>query len=364
MSELVLYRKHRPARFQDVVGQDHVTSVIKNAIETGRVAHAYLFAGPRGVGKTTVARLIAKSLNCTDKKNRPCNTCGLCADFNTGSSPDIIEIDAASNRGIDQIRELREAVHFVPVKGSYKIYIVDEFHMLTKEAFSAFLKTLEEPPSHVVFILATTELEKVPATVISRTQKYVFRRPTPLQIAYRLSQIVKKESAAIEDGAAHLIALAAEGSMRDAESILGQVMAVQDGAIARSEVEKILGLPPRQAAKELFSYVAKKDAPHALSLIQRLSEAGHDTHYVAKLLMRYWRTALFLKTDPGLEEFLAEEFLPDEMECIKANLPLMTREGIARGVEILFDNLQRFRTSPIPQLPLELAVVAMANLSP
>lgn len=362
MSELVLYRKYRPRGFDEVVGQDHVTSVIKNAIESGRVAHAYLFAGPRGVGKTTVARLIAKALNCTVGKNRPCNACALCEDFNMGRAPDIIEIDAASNRGIDEIRELREGVRYVPTSGRYKTYIIDECHMLTKDAFNALLKTLEEPPEHAIFILATTELEKVPATIVSRTQKYDFRRPNAGEIRSRLSLIAKKESAAIEPGAAHLIAIAAEGSLRDAESILGQVMAVEDKTITRAIVEEILGHPPRQAAKELFTFVAKKDVSQALSLVQRLTDAGHDMHLVAKILMRYWRAALFLKTDPGLEGFLAEEFLPDEIECIKANISLLTQEGISCGVEILFDNLQRFRRTPIPQLPLELAVVALADL--
>jgi DNA polymerase III subunit gamma/tau len=358
---VVLYRKHRPQRFEDVAGQDHVTSVIKNAMDTGRIAHAYLFAGPRGVGKTTVARLIAKSLNCTDHKKKPCNACALCNDFNEGRAPDIIEIDAASNRGIDQIRELREAVHFVPVKGKYKTYIVDECHMLTKEAFNALLKTLEEPPAHAVFILATTELEKVPPTIVSRTQKYDFRRPAPLQITDRLMHIAKKESVNLQRDAAHIIALAAEGSLRDAESMLGQVMAASDHTITPKRVEDILGTAPRDAAKELFLHLVRQDAPGALSLIQKLSDAGHDPHYVAKILMRWWRAALILKTNPTLEHRIAQEFLPDEVECIKTGIASLTSSRLSRGAEIISENLQRFRTTPIPSLPLELTAVALAD---
>ncbi|MEK7074211.1 MAG: DNA polymerase III subunit gamma/tau, partial [Patescibacteria group bacterium] len=177
MSEQVLYRKYRPRGFDEVVGQEHVVTAIRNSLKMERIAHAYLFSGPRGVGKTTMARLIAKALNCLDKKNRPCNACAPCKDFNESRAMDLLEIDAASNRGIDEIRELRDGVRFIPTQGKYKTYIIDEVHMLTKEAFNALLKTLEEPPSHAVFVLATTEIEKVPATIISRTQHYNFHRP-------------------------------------------------------------------------------------------------------------------------------------------------------------------------------------------
>jgi len=213
MSELVLYRKYRPRSFDEVMGQEHVVAAIRNAFKMGRVAHAYLFSGPRGVGKTTMARLVAKSLNCSvyGNGNVPCNACTFCTDFNEGRAVDLIEIDAASNRGIDEIRELREGVCFVPVRGKYKTYIIDEVHQLTKEAFNALLKTLEEPPVHAVFVLATTELEKVPATIVSRTQHYPFRRPNAEQIANRLAHIATKEGVGLEPDAAKLIAFAAEG---------------------------------------------------------------------------------------------------------------------------------------------------------
>ncbi|MFY9463225.1 MAG: DNA polymerase III subunit gamma/tau, partial [Candidatus Sungiibacteriota bacterium] len=365
MSEQVLYRKYRPRDFSEVAGQEQVTGAIQNAFKIGRVAHAYLFSGPRGVGKTTMARLIAKSLNCaahaSGNGDVPCNTCAMCTDFNEGRGADVIEIDAASNRGIDDIRELREGVRFVPTMGKYKIYIIDEVHQLTKDAFGALLKTLEEPPSHAVFILATTDPEKVPATIVSRTQHYHFRRPRAEEIAARLSVIAKKDGVVLESDAARLIAFAAEGSFRDAESILGQVMAVQDKKITRAETEEILGLPKREAAKKMFTLIAQKKAPEALALIQELSEVGYDLAYFAKLLMQYFRAALFLKTDASLKSFVIAEMLEDEYECIASHLPSFTAGELAADINIIFGNLERFRKTPIPQLPLELTVIELID---
>ena len=228
MSELVLYRKYRPQSFADFVGQEHIVKTITNALAMGRVAHAYLFCGPRGVGKTTIARILAKAANCENRKKddyEPCNKCLACQEINQGKSLDIIEIDAASHTGVDDIRELRDGIRFSPTRLRYKVFIIDEVHQLSKAAFNALLKTLEEPPEYAIFILATTEIHKVPETIISRCQKFDFHRLSMEKIIERLAKIAKSEGVKIEKPALEMVAMNAEGGMRDAESLLGQIMA-------------------------------------------------------------------------------------------------------------------------------------------
>lgn len=357
MSHQVLYRKYRPKDFSEIVGQEYTIKAITNALASGRVAHAYLFSGPRGIGKTSIARLIAKAVNCVGKGEKPCNNCEICNDMNENRFMDLIEIDAASNRGIDEIRELRDAVRFVPSKGKYKVYIIDECHMLTKEAFNALLKTLEEPPEHAIFILATTEFDKLPATIVSRTQHYHFSRPTIPQISEKLLDIAKKEKVKLDKDAADLIALSSEGALRDAESVLGQIMALEDAHVTRKEVEQILGVPRRDAARKLFEYLTLKDARGALEHVHMLSEEGFDFQSIIKMLLRFVRNGLMLKAGSGVLQSTEKDLLPEEIEYLKGALVGWTEKELAESLRTLLEALSRMKQSPIPELPLELAIV-------
>ena len=361
MSYQVLYRKYRPKDFSEVVGQDHIVAVLKRQVETDRVAHAYLFSGPRGIGKTTLARLIAKATNCTsaDAKGKPCNVCPSCEIFNSGQALNLIEIDAASNRGIDDIRELREAVRFLPASGGTKVYIIDEVHQLSKDAFNALLKTLEEPPAHAVFILATTELDKVPETIVSRTQHFDFRRPRREVLSKRLLDLAGREGIALEPDAARAIAFAAEGSVRDAESMLGKIMAVEDKAIALAEVEEILGIPTREALTALFGHIGKKELKEAIELVNRLYHDGYEMEYLTKMLISFFRDALMAKV-AGEGAANAGTLLPERGE-LDAYLADFSADALADAITGLIEALAQSRRSPIPQLPLELALIAIVN---
>ncbi|MBI4132919.1 MAG: DNA polymerase III subunit gamma/tau [Candidatus Sungbacteria bacterium] len=383
MSYQVLYRKYRPKDFSEVVGQDHIISVLRRQVENGRVAHAYLFSGPRGIGKTTVARLIAKAVNCANApsatvgsgagalsarrssegaeagylKKLPCNTCESCLVFNQGQALNLIEIDAASNRGIDEIRELREAVRFLPPSGGTKVYVIDEVHQLTKEAFNALLKTLEEPPAHVVFVLATTELEKVPPTIVSRTQHFDFRRPRSEVIRDRITAIAKNEGVTLEPDAAATIAFVAEGSVRDAESLLGKIMAVEDARITPQEVEDILGIPERQALVDLFQFIGRRQAKEAIALVNRLYQSGFEMDYLTKILISFFRDALLMKTDPALGPAAGSRAVSGSEGDFAEHLDSYTADDLASAIVAFIEALAMSRRSPIPQLPLELAII-------
>jgi DNA polymerase-3 subunit gamma/tau len=357
MAYQVLYRKYRPRDFSEVAGQDHIVGVIRRQIEAGRVAHAYLFSGPRGVGKTTIARLIAKAVNCerAGKAGAPCNNCVSCEAFNAGQALNLIEIDAASNRGIDEIRELREAVRYAPAGGEKKVYIIDEVHQLTKEAFNALLKTLEEPPAHAVFVLATTELDKVPQTIISRTQHFDFRRPREEVIAKRLMMLAEREGVILDADAASSIAFVAEGALRDAEGMLGKILAVEDKRVTLAEVEEILGIPRREALNQLFGFVASGDLKSAIGLLNQLYADGYEMEYLLKLLISLFREALLEKTMSARADH-EERMLAEGKDATKT-LSRLTPDQLADAIVELIDAIPLARRSPIPQLPLELAFV-------
>ena len=294
MEYRVLARKWRPQVFEDVLGQEHVVRTLKNAIGQQRIAHAFLFSGPRGVGKTSIARILAKALNCeTGPTPTPCNQCGHCVEITNGNAIDVREIDGASNRGIDEIRELRENVKFAPASCRYKIYIIDEVHMLTREAFNALLKTLEEPPGHVIFIFATTETQKVPATILSRCQCFDFRRIPLKQISENLKKIAASDGIQISDNGLAWIAEAGDGSLRDSQSIFDQVISYAGFEIGDPAVEEILGRSDRRFLFMLSEAVLARDAGRCLRIIDEAYYAGLDMRYFYQTLLGQFRNLLF-----------------------------------------------------------------------
>lgn len=358
---LVLYRKYRPKLFCEVVGQDHIVRVLQNALSHGRVAHSYLFSGPRGTGKTTVARLLAKAINCEAGKTEPCNTCTICEEFLAGRSLDLVEIDAASSRGIDEIRELREAVRFTPSRAKKKVYIVDEVHMLTKEAFNALLKTLEEPPTHAIFVLATTEPEKVPATIRSRAQHFEFRMIPSLLIQKRLQSLASAEKVEYDAEVPRLISLLAEGSLRDAESMFGQIMDGSDGKITKDDVELLFGLPKMERVSQFINTLLACDTRNAFSLIKQSTDQNVDPKMLTRFTIEDLRTMLLLLLDPEHEKSLMSVLDSEHITSLQS-LKLKTDQ---KGIENILIPLLAAYHSPygtvLPQIPLELAVLKITN---
>ncbi|MCS7250831.1 MAG: DNA polymerase III subunit gamma/tau [Anaerolineae bacterium] len=349
-----LYRKWRPRRFEEVVGQEHVTRTLRNALRLGRIAHAYLFAGPRGTGKTTTARLLAKAVNCLAESvdERPCDGCRICQAVNEGRLIDLIEIDAASNRGIDEIRDLRERVRFSPSEARYKVYVIDEAHMLTSEAFNALLKTLEEPPPHVIFILATTEPHRIPATILSRCQRFDFRRLSTAEIVRRLEEIVAIEGIAAEPEALTWIARQATGSLRDAVTLLDQLAADAE-LISVERVQRALGAGRWDLVSQIVEALAERETARGLTLIARAIEEGAHPQQLARQLVEHLRAVMWIQW--GDTETLD---LPiEQISAVQRHARAFPPEVLPRLIRLFTAAASDMRAAWQPQLALELAFV-------
>ena len=361
MAYLVLARKWRPQRFEDVVGQDHVTTTLRNAIVQGRIAHAFLFSGPRGVGKTTIARLLARALNCaTGPSAEPCGTCGSCTDIAAGSALDVVEIDGASNTGVDNIRDLNEAVRYRPASGRFKIYIIDEVHMLSTAAFNALLKTLEEPPEHVKFIFATTEVQRLPPTVVSRCQRYEFKRIAMPELLARLRQIVVDEKIEASDAALFDLAREADGSMRDAQSLLDQVIVFAGKTLGESEVRAALGVADRSVLYRVTEAILGRDPARCLQAVDELHRYGYEVGQFCRDLVRQLRhlTVAALFGDPALLTDLPDT---EVLETMRQS-GLRSADDLQRLFRLAQTGADEIRRSVLPTVLLEMTLVKMATL--
>ncbi len=354
MASQVFYRKWRPQTLAEVVGQEQVTQTLSNAIKSNRVSHAYLFYGPRGTGKTSTGRILAKAVNCLSK-DKPCNACEMCQAITEGRALDVVEIDAASNRGIDEIRDLREKVNYAPSQARHKVYIIDEVHMLTKEAANALLKTLEEPPPYVIFILATTEIHRVPPTILSRCQRFDFRRIAQADVVGQLTRICEAEGIHIEPEGLRLIAKSATGSLRDAENLLEQLTTYYGTEVKLHQIQAVLGITGDKRAKELIGHIVNNDVSAGVATINSVNSDGLDLRQFNRELVAYLRELLLIKTGSEEAVDLTKEDLTELKElAAKASLAQILKAIKLFGqLEIGFDNYST--------LPLELALVDCAQ---
>lgn len=361
MSYLVLARKWRPQVFEDVVGQRHITKTLQNAISQNRVSHAFLFTGSRGVGKTSTARILAKALNCERGPHiNPCNQCKTCEEITHGTSLDVIEIDGASNRGIDEIRELRENVRYTPAKSRYKIYIIDEVHMLTREAFNALLKTLEEPPPHIIFIFATTEPHKVPETILSRCQRYDFKRIPLKLIIESLKRIVEEEKINISQRGIFSIAQESDGSLRDAQSILDQVISYSGKEVKDEDIAEILGLIDKQIIYDTIKAVIEGDLTKCLKIVDHVYQYGIDLQNFCRELLKYIRDLIIIKVSNRPETLL--EPTEDEFEILKNHAESLDVEQLDHLFSILLKGEEEIAQSTFPRIMMEMTLIRMATI--
>ncbi len=362
MSYQVLARKYRPQKFSDVIGQEHVTRTLKNAIEQGRTAHGYIFSGHRGIGKTTVARILAMALNCRSSEKpvpEPCGVCDSCTEIRAGNSVDVLEIDAATNRGIDEIRELREGARYRPARDRFKIYILDEAHQITDAAFNALLKTLEEPPGHVVFMLATTAPEDIPQTIRSRCQHFSFRAVKFEQIVNQLKDLCGRENIPADEDALALLAEAGDGSVRDALSILDQAIASSDGRLAAESVRQLIGAAPSRVLEEIMQAVAHSSSEEILQTVDRLLNEGHNPTHFARQLVRFLRNAVVAKV-AGADSSLLQ-ISSDERTRVARVAEIFSEEDLARHLQIMLRTHAELGYRQEQRFHLELGLLKLAH---
>ncbi len=364
MSNLVLYRKYRPQTFSEVVGQEHIVQTLTNSIKGNNISHAYLFCGPRGSGKTTIARIFAKAINCQNPNGfEPCDKCSSCLEIVQAKSMDLIEIDAASHRGIDDVRELREGIKFAPVKSKYKIFIIDECHQLSKDAANALLKTLEEPPAHAVFLLATTEAHKMIPTIISRCQRFDFKRLQVPEIIKKLEFISKRENVKLDESALSLIALNSRGSFRDAESLLDQCMTYSGGKnlIKAQDIKELLGIVEVGQIAQFVDLLILKNTKDAIFSLNSMADQGLDLQEFAKTLVYYLRQSLLLKINPSFLNLQNSGLSSHELDKIKAQTAGLQQKDIQNMLELFIEAENKMKYAALTQLPLELAIVNITH---
>jgi DNA polymerase-3 subunit gamma/tau len=364
MDYQVSARKYRPGTFDDVIGQPHVVQTLMNAVSTKRIAHAYLFSGTRGVGKTTVARILAKALNCEQgPTGRPCNRCANCLEITQGSSVDVVEIDGASNTSVDDVREIRENVKFTPFRGQYRVYIIDEVHMLSNSAFNALLKTLEEPPAHVVFIFATTEIHKIPATILSRCQHYNFRRIARAEIIERLRHVAVQDQLTIEERSFLALARASEGSMRDALSLLDQAIAFGGKTIHHPDLEALLGAVPHELVQAIVKAVMAQDSPAALTVLANLLDQGHDLRAFCDDVVEQIRNLLVASVVPATAELRSLiEASEEDIKQLATDAKTLTPEQLQELLVLFIQAEDSLRLSAHPRFVLETAAIRATRL--